>query len=131
MSVCIENQESDVLVVKMAGRISASEWEKAQKEVSALLKSKPQVKVSLLVDGSRFDGWNEGMWGDLWFQEEHDAQIRRMAIVVEKQWESRAMLFAGKPFRKIDIKVFAPSEVAAARDWLMSSPRSAHWPPRR
>ena len=120
MSVQVEEQQGDVVSVRVTGRVTSDEWEAAQKTIAGYLKSK-STKTSLLVDGRAFEGWEPGSWEDLWFQREHDEQLHRIAIVVTDQWADRAMLFAGKGLRKVDIKVFSPQELEQARTWTAAT----------
>jgi hypothetical protein len=43
-----------------------------------------------------------------------------MAIVADEKWQDRALPFAGKGLRRIDIDVFPPRQMSDARNWLTS-----------
>ncbi len=116
MSAMIERDSSEYLTVRVNGRLGANEWKNAQNLVAQMLETKSEV--ALLVILKQFEGWERGDWGDMTFQLAHDHQIRRVAIVCDKQWEDEAVLFAGKGLRKFEILHFLPSQIDAARSWL-------------
>jgi hypothetical protein len=105
--------------VQVAGRLDFGEWQAALREVEKLLS--PQHRTSILLDAARFDGWEPGNWDDLSFRRGHDADIARLAIVSEPEWEDRMLMFAGKGLRRIEIEFFTPEQSNRARQWLESA----------
>ena len=118
MGVSVERESPEVIRVKLSGRVNWKEWRSALEKVATHLN--PEKTASIFVAAERFDGWDSGDWGDLSFQEKYDPQINRMAIVVAREWQDRALQFAGKGFRKIQLECFLPEEVDRARQWLTS-----------
>jgi len=119
MSVSVEQGPASVVTVRVSGRLNSKQWLAAQQDVGKLMKD--QSAVSLLVIAENFQGWEGTDWNDMTFQVEHDDQIERMAIVAEKKWEDKVLLFAGQGIRKFEICYFPPPAIAEARTWLASA----------
>ncbi len=119
MPVTIEPGPGKLIVARVSGKISPAEWLAIQQAVAKRMS--PDRLTSFLIIVQDFQGWEHGDWDDMSFQMKHDRQIGRMAIVAEKRWEDELLLFAGKGFRKFDIRYFPPSEMAQARAWLAAA----------
>jgi hypothetical protein len=118
MLVSIDRESPRIIRVDLSGRMDAKQWRTAQEGVASLLKE--GEITPLLVYAASFDGWGDGSWDDFSFQQQYDAQIGRLAIVADKRWEDRALLFTGKGLRRIEIEFFTPAEIDRARQWLTS-----------
>ena len=116
MSVMVHRESCDLLVIRVSGVLTMSEWLSAQQDVAKLMPE--QGTISLLIVTDDFDGWGPGDWQDTSFQRQHDRRISRMAIVSPRQWEDLALLFVGQGLRKFEIEYFPPSQIAQARQWL-------------
>ena len=57
---------------------------------------------------------------DLFFQRDHDSQIGRFTIVVERKCRDQSMMFAGKGLRQLEMEYIDPSDLPQARQWLTS-----------
>ena len=123
MSVSVNLEPSDLLTVRLSGKVMAQEFRAAQQEASKLLK--PVVSVSVVAVLQGFEGWGSGDWNDSSIQFQHDAQIKRMAIVGDRKWEDAVMLFVGKGLRHFDIEYFEPAQVEEARQWATTGGRGA------
>ena len=119
MHVSVQRESPDVISVELSGRLNSQEWHTALDDVSALLK--PGERTSILVAAESFAGWEPGDWDDLSFQQKHDPQIRRIAIVTSEQWQDQARMFAGQGLRRVEIECFTPAEMPQARQWLTSA----------
>src|SRR4051812_9050852 len=119
-------QESPALVtISLSGRIGPEQWIAGLDEMAACL---PEGRLtSILVLGNDFQDWGPGDWDDFGFQfsfqHKYDPRIGRMAIVADRKWEDRALMFAGKGLRKIEIEFFTPDEIERARQWLAACPQ--------
>ena len=116
MSVSVARESPKVVKVQVAGRLKFPEWQAALREVAKMLTH--ETRTSILLDAEQFDGWEPGNWDDLSFRREQDAQIARLAIVSEPEWEDRMLMFAGKGLRRMDIEFFTPDEMERARQWV-------------
>jgi hypothetical protein len=47
-----------------------------------------------------------------------DHQIKKIAIVADKKWESDALTFAGAGFRQGQVRFFPQNQLAQARAWV-------------
>lgn len=116
MSAEIISSNGGILTARISGRLTQPEL--AAMQASAQDSIRQQGSVSFLIIAEDFQGWREtDDWSDVSFME-NDSNIRKMAIVGEKQWEQPALIFAAKPVRKFPIEYFQPSELERARAWL-------------
>ena len=78
----------------------------------------PNGKLRLLFDMTGFHGWDAAAaWEDTKFGIRHFADIERLAMVGEKQWQHGMATFC-KPFTKATVRYFDHADAAAARKWL-------------
>ena len=117
MGVTIQQEEGNLRVLRISGVLKKTELDAALEAEAR--KWKPATKVKVLAILEDFKGWERGAdWGDITFMVGHDDQIEKMAIVADQKWESEAMIFAGKGFRKAEVKFFPTNQLALARAWL-------------
>lgn len=117
MSVEITDNSGGILTARVSGKLTQPELAALQSAAGDILRQ--QGRTRLLVVAENFEGWERGGdWGDLSFSIEHDAEIEKMAIVGEKQWEASALLFASKGLRPFPIEFFESADIARARAWL-------------
>lgn len=117
MSAEIISFSENILTMKISGKLSESELRTVQTNAAMLVQQHGAVRVLILTED--FLGWeSKGDWGDLWFQNENDQHIARMALVGERKWEELTLVFTAKGMRPFPIEYFVPSEVALARAWL-------------
>lgn len=116
MSIEILSNRNGILTARISGRLTQPELTALQ--ASAKDSIDQQGHVSLLVITEDFQGWQGGDdWSDVSFME-NDAYIRKMAIVGDRQWEERALMFTASPMRKFPIEYFQPADLERARAWL-------------
>jgi hypothetical protein len=103
--------------VKIKGELKKSELDQIQALAIELIKRWGKVRVLVILED--FQGWERGEnWGDITFAVEHDNDIEKVAIVGEESWKEPVLAFFGKPFRKLSIEYFDPSQLARARAWV-------------
>lgn len=114
-----------ILSARISGKLTYAELVALQHAASDIIKLEGKARILVIADN--FQGWErEGDWGDLSFQSEHDAQIDKLAIIGDREWQNLALLFASKGIRKFPIEYYEPDELAKARAWLfMSLPMTA------
>ena len=122
MPMTLEPVSADdgILTVKVTGQLTAAQWHAAQSAALDRTRPSPPGSVPVLVVAEDFLGWERGSWPDSPLQAEFDRHVRRLAIVAEPRWQDLALLFTGKGLRRIPIEFFVPSDVQAARRWLIS-----------
>ncbi len=117
MGVTIQQEEGNLGVLRISGLLRKSEMDTALRAEAG--KWSPETRVKVLVVLENFEGWERGAdWGDITFLLEHDHQIDKIAIVAESKWEKETLMFAGKGFRRGQVKFFPPNQLAVARAWL-------------
>jgi hypothetical protein len=68
--------------------------------------------------GPGFHGWEaSAAWEDTKFGIKHFADIERLAMVGDKEWQDGMALFC-KPFTKAMVRYFDHAEAVEARKWL-------------
>lgn len=117
MSAEIISFSDNTLTLKISGKLGESELRTVQSTAATLIQQHGAVRVLVLAEG--FQGWeSKGDWGDLWFQNENDQHIAKLAMVGEQKWEELSLVFTAKGMRPFPIEYFAPNEEALARAWL-------------
>jgi hypothetical protein len=107
----------DLLTVKISGLLRRAEIAQMEKVAIEVMGSAGKVKMLIIIEN--FQGWyNKDNWEDVSFQLQYDEQIEKIAMVGEKRWQEMAEVFVGKGLRSMDIRYFAPSEMAVARAWI-------------
>ena len=123
MSATVQTESPEVAAVRVTGVLSQADLLDAQRTVAGLLESRQTISLLVIADG--FEGFEASGWSDMSFQQAHDHQIERMAIVAEQKWEDLALLFTGAGLRRVEIKCFPPASIAQARAWLAESDQSS------
>ena len=111
-----EENDGKVLVVHVSGKRIKADYERFVPEFERLVRK--HGKLRLLFDMTGFHGWDlSAAWEDFKFGVEHFADIERLAMVGEKQWQ-HGMATLCKPFTKAMVRYFEHAEAAEARKWL-------------
>lgn len=111
-----EEVAGEVLVVNLSGKLSKDDYQHFVPEVERLIKE--HGKVRMVVRMHDFHGWTMGgLWEDVKFDWKHFADIERLALVGEKQWEAHMATFC-KPFTKAKIRYFDQAQAAEADAWI-------------
>lgn len=111
-----EENGGKVVVVQVSGKLVKADYEHFVPEFERLVRQ--HGKLCLLFDMTGFHGWEvSAAWEDFKFGIEHFADIERLAMVGEKQWQHGMATFC-KPFTKAKVRYFDHADVAKARKWL-------------
>ncbi len=111
-----EENGGKVLVVHVSGKLTKADYEHLVPEFERL--ARKHGKLRLLFDMTGFHGWEvSAAWEDFKFGIEHFADIERLAMVGEKQWQ-HGMAALCKPFTKAMVRYFEHADAAEARKWL-------------
>ena len=119
MPIEFEPEAGNVAVIRISGKLGKDELEQAQAQCEEMIKTAGQVKMLILLEG--FLGWEhtEG-WEDTSFAERNDANIEKMAIVGDAEWEDLVLAFTLQGLRPTPIQYFETDQEALARQWLDS-----------
>jgi len=117
MSLQIDSEPGDVLVLRISGTLKRSEFAASQQNLAQKIDRGSKPRVLAIVDD--FEGWERGAdWNDLDFLVTHAGEIARIAVVADPKWEVQALAFAGAGVRKAPVKFFPPAQLAEARTWI-------------
>jgi hypothetical protein len=112
----VEKGES-LVTLKISGLLKRAELARAEKVAIEVMGSAPKIRFLIVVED--FQGWDsKDNWEDVSFQAQFDTQIEKIAIVGDKRWQELVEVFVGKGLRSMDIRYFAPPEMALARTWI-------------
>ena len=113
----ITSVQGGVVTLRVSGRLTQTELATAQAEMARIIAASGRIRVLALAQD--FAGWEKGgQWSDFSFQQAHDDDIARMAIVGEEQWKDLTLLFTSQGLRPFPIEYFPPARLADARAWL-------------
>ena len=120
MSIQLKQENGGtILNVHVSGKLAKADYELFVPEFERLLRQRG--KPSVLFDMSGFHGWEAGaLWEDMKFDVHHFADIEKLAMVGDKQWEQGMAIFC-KPFTTASIRYFDQADIAEARRWLQES----------
>jgi hypothetical protein len=115
MSIELELENDNVVLIQITGLLGKSEVEKMQSVLEPIIQKQGNIK--LLVILKNFSGWEStDEWDDTSFSERNDANIKKFAIVGEAKWRDLVNLFTLKDFRSVPIEYF--ESIENARQWL-------------
>ena len=117
MPVTIDYEGNDICVLRISGLLKQSEFGASQSALAGKIDAGAKPRILAILEN--FEGWDRSTdWNDLDFLISHAADIVKIAVVAEPQWESRALGFAGAGVRRAPVKFFPPGELEQARAWL-------------
>lgn len=109
-----EENGGKLLVVHVSGKLVKADYEQFLPAVERLILQ--HGKLRMLFDMTDFHGWEaSAAWEDFKLGVKHFADIERLAMVGEKQWQ-QAMAAICKPFTKATIRYFDHADAAEARE---------------
>ncbi|WP_305907104.1 STAS/SEC14 domain-containing protein [Methylomarinum sp. Ch1-1] len=112
----IEENGGKLLVVHVSGKLVKADYEHFVPEFERLVSQ--HGKLRLLFDMTDFHGWEaSAAWEDFKFGIEHFADIDRLAMVGDRQWQHCMAIFC-KPFTKAMVRYFEQADAAEAQKWL-------------
>jgi len=104
------------LDVHVSGILSQTDYERFVPKFEQFVHQHGKSRV--LFDMTGFHGWEAAaIWEELKFEAKHLADIERLAMVGDMNWQMVMTLFC-KPFMKATIHFFDHSRAAEARRWL-------------
>lgn len=111
-----EENTGKLLTIHVSGKLVKADYDQFVPEVERLIRQ--HGKLRILFDMTGFHGWNIGAaWEDFKFGIEHFADIERLAMVGDKQWQHGMAVFC-KPFTRAIVRYFDHADAAEARKWL-------------
>ncbi len=112
-----EYDNAQAVEIVLEARVSTEEFDRVATRLEAFIKRHGRVRVLEIVKD--FEGMDaSAFWHDIKFSLRHVKDFSRVAIVANPDtrhlWSNLVA-----PFMACEVEHFAPSEVEAARDWLM------------
>ncbi|MBI3850548.1 MAG: STAS/SEC14 domain-containing protein [Verrucomicrobia bacterium] len=111
-----EKNTSNVLEVRVSGKLTHEDYQRFIPEFERLVKQHGKIRV--LFEMVDFHGWKAGaLWDDVKFDVKHFSDLERLAMVGDKKWEEGMSVFC-RPFTTAKIRYFDHDAIAQARDWI-------------
>lgn len=111
-----ENGDEIFLAVHVSGILARADYERFVPEFERLVRQHGKLRV--LFDMTGFHGWEAAaIWEEIKFDAKHLADIERLAMVGDKQWQ-QVMTTICKPFTRATTRYFDHTDAAGARKWL-------------
>jgi hypothetical protein len=117
MSISLrEEAGGKVLVIRLGGKLTKSDYERLVPEVERLIRR--HGKVRMLIQMHDFHGWSlSALWDDIKFDLKHFAHIERLALVGESKWEAGMAAFC-KPFTAATVRYFDEAKSGESLNWI-------------
>lgn len=116
MSAQILDAIDGIITTEVTGIITPDELAATQAQILAHLQEWGGGAILNICE--EFQGFADGDWSGLNFQDQADHLIRKMAIIGEAQWEEMATTFTGKGYRPFPIEFFPTGHMREAHAWL-------------
>jgi hypothetical protein len=114
----LEKNGGKVLEVAVSGKLTPGDYEQFSPAFERLVNQRGKIRV--LFEMTDFHGWDAAaVWDDIKFDLKHFADIERVAMVGDKQWEKGMSVFC-RPFTTATIRYFDHAAIEDARAWLAS-----------
>jgi len=105
-----------VVAIRVSGRLTDEDYKHFLPILEDLINR--EGPVSLYVDMENFEGWEmKAAWDDLKFGLTHDVDLKRIAIVGDKQW-MEWMTRLSDIFFSAEMRYFSVAEKQQAMNWL-------------
>jgi hypothetical protein len=112
----LDRSAGKILGFRMSGKLHDEDYKLFVPLVEKAMST--QGKVRLLAQFEDFHGWDlHAMWDDTKFATRHCADVERIALVGDKQWE-KWMAAICKPFTLAKIRYFDVKDIESAWSWL-------------
>ena len=115
-----ELNDGKLLVIRVSEKLTKEDYDHFVPAVELLIQK--HGKIRMLFEMHDFHGWSaSALWEDTKFAFKHYADIERLAVMGEKEWQKGMTTFC-KPFTKAEIRYFEHGHADEARAWLMEQP---------
>jgi hypothetical protein len=111
-----EENNGKLLTIHVTGKLIKDDYAEFVPAFERLVRQHGKLRV--LLDMIDFHGWElSAAWEDTRFAIQHFADIDRLAVVGDKEWQHGMAIFA-RPFTKAQVRYFDHAKAAEARKWL-------------
>ncbi len=117
MPLTVQKDTGNIWILRITGVMNKADQDAVQAAAAKHFEAGGTAR--LLVIAEEFGGWEKGAdWGDLTFLVTYGDKIEKIAIVIDKRWETPFLMFAGAGFRRAPVRAFPPGQAIEARLWL-------------
>ncbi|MHC4428247.1 MAG: SpoIIAA family protein [Planctomycetota bacterium] len=110
--------EGNIVVVRASGKLTDADYKLFVPHMETLLERWGRLRMLFEMDD--FQGWDaSGLWDEVKFHAEHRKDMKKVAVVGEKQWEKWASKLS-RIFTGADVRYFDRSEHDEARAWIQA-----------
>lgn len=115
--VALNHKEgSRTLFVEIGEKLRKTDYEQFIETVEPMIQKHGKIRIR--VEMRDFHGWSAGaLWEDIKFDAKHFADIERLALVGDKQWQKGMAIFS-KPFTAATVRYFDATEIQEADAWV-------------
>lgn len=111
-----EENNGKLLTIHASGKLVKDDYADFVPAFERLVRQHGKLRV--LFDMNDFHGWElSAAWEDTKFGVQHFADIDRLAVVGDTEWQHGMAIFC-KPFTKARVRYFDHAKTAEARKWL-------------
>jgi SpoIIAA-like len=111
-----EENNGELLTIHVTGKLIKDDYAEFVPAFERLVQQHGKLRV--LFDMTDFHGWEvSAAWEDTKFAIRHFADIDRLAMVGDKEWQHGMAIFC-KPFTKAQVRYFDRAKATEARKWL-------------
>lgn len=113
----LAEESGPFVVIRASGKLDAQDYQVLVPELERIIESEGKLRLLLLLED--FHGWDAGaLLEDLRFDIAHRTDFERTAVVGDRTWLKWATRLTA-PFFSGQFRYFEPSDVDAARTWVL------------
>jgi hypothetical protein len=113
----IEGLPSDVIAIEAVGQVTHEDYRNTLVPKAEAMMAGGPVRM-LYVIGNEFAGFDlEALWDDGLFGVKHWHDFSQISVVTDHTWIRTAVAMC-KPFFHGEVRLFAFSDLSAAKDWI-------------
>lgn len=119
----IEGLPPEVLGVEATGKVTHEDYQRVLIPAAEAMMAKGPINM-LYFAGPAFTGYElEALWDDGAFGIKHWREFRRIAVVTDSRWLRAAVTMFSRFFPS-EVRLFKPSELAAAKAWITTAEKA-------
>ena len=116
MAIDIKEVSGNIVWVEASEQLTDDDYETFVPRMEALIKQWGRLRM--LLEMKDFRGWDtKSVWEEFKFHSKHRKDLKRVAVVGEKQWERWATRLS-RIFTGSDVRYFDHAELDDARGWI-------------
>jgi|SRR5690606_5450958 len=112
----MERSEGSVVGVRISGGVTEEDYDRILPELESRIVEHGEIDLLC-----RFDGWTgiqpEAVWRDMTFHARHFPNVRRLAVVQDREWQGTLARIFG-PLTGMETRVFESTDEEGAWTWL-------------